>query len=404
MEQEHGLAFLVPPPPAGQQPLEEEIIEAPFPEPVALQAAERAQAQAQFTRLLDKYRQELPYPGNNDKYNVALLVQLFHDHAPLQVDKDNILRHFLGHVASVPKAQQDNFDLILSGLAGPENPDDTHCSRIKEFADSLVSSLIVPLRALGGKTPVLSPIFSPEAGIARVGTGKRPPSLQDKVAMRDRHRCAISGAFSEAEWEARSEVDGLNAADDDGVLFTHFNPLDLAPMDTAHIIPHSIGARVGESNQLVSNQAQLTALNTLHMFDSNVCAEIEGIAIDWPTNALLLTKHMHDRFGQFKVYFDQQDEPNTYIVRVTRPNMPIAGLPRTVRFESEVIPLPSPRLLAVHKALARIMHLTAAGEKITRLFRDSPDTDIAADGTTDLGALLTVGFFTKLTNPPIYAC
>ncbi|KAI9651905.1 MAG: hypothetical protein M1829_002110 [Trizodia sp. TS-e1964] len=399
MEQEHDLGFLVPPPPAGQQPLEE-IIEASFPEPVPLQAAERAQAQGQFTRLLDKYRQESPYPGN-DKYNVALLVQLFHDYAPLQVDKDNILRHFLGHVAGVPQAQQDNFDLILSGLAGRENPDDTHCSRIKEFADGLVSSLIVPLRAVGGKTPVLSPIFSPEPSIARVGTGKRPSSLQEQVAMRDRHRCAISGAFSSAEWEARSEVDGLNAADDDGVLFTNFNHLDLAPMETAHIIPHSIGARVGKSNQL--NPGQLNALNALHMFDSNLCAEIEGIAIDRPTNTLLLRGELHTLFGQFKVYFDQQDEePNTYIVRVTRPNMPIAGLPRTVRFESEVIPLPSPRLLAVHKALARMMHLTGAGENITYQFRDYPDTEIAADGTTDLGALLTVGFFTKLTKGPIY--
>ncbi|KAI9651453.1 MAG: hypothetical protein M1829_002817 [Trizodia sp. TS-e1964] len=382
MEQEHDLGFPVPPPPAGQQPLEE-IIEAPFPQPVPLQAAERAEAQAQFTRLLDKYRQELPYP------------------ATTTMNKDNILRHFLGHVAGVPKAQQGNFDLILSGLAGPENPDDTHCSRIKGFADGLVSSLIFPLRAVGGKTPALSPIFSPEPSIARVGTGKRPSNLQDQVAMRDRHRCAISGAFSFAELTARSEVDGLNAADDDGVLFTNFNPLDVAPVETAHIIPHSIGARVGKSNQL--NQAQLNALNTLHMFDSNLCAEIEGIAIDRPTNALLLTSNFHSLFGQFQVYFDQQDEePNTYIVRVTRPNIPIAGLPRTVRFESEVIPLPSPRLLAVRKALARMMHLTGAGENITYQFRDYPDTEIAADGTTDLSALITVGFFTKLTKDPIY--
>ncbi|KAI9651660.1 MAG: hypothetical protein M1829_002575 [Trizodia sp. TS-e1964] len=131
------------------------------------------------------------------------------------------------------------------------------------------------------------------------------------------------------------------------------------------------------------------------MFDSNLVAEIEGIAIDRPTNALLLTKNWHDRFGQFKVYFDQIDEePNTYVVRVTNPNLILLGLPRTVRFQSESIPLPSPRLLAVHKALARMMHLTGAGEIIDHRFRDYPDDNIAADGTTDLGALITVGLLT----------
>ncbi|KAI9651950.1 MAG: hypothetical protein M1829_001998 [Trizodia sp. TS-e1964] len=402
MQQEYDLNFPVAAQPIGhrrQQSLEG-TLEASFAEPVPLQEAGRAEAQAQFTRLLDKYRQEFPYPGDG-KYNVALLVQLFHDFALQQLNKDNILRHFLGHVAGVPKAQRDNFDLILSRLAIlPENPNDTHCSRIKSYAEGLVSSLIVPLRAKGGKTPVLSPIFSPEPNIARVGTGKRPPILQDQVAVRDRHRCVISGAFSFTEWEARVLANGLNAADDDGVLFTSFNPLINEPVDTAHIIPHSIGARVGNSEHL--NSIQINALNTLHMFDSNLVAEIEGIAIDRPTNALLLTKNWHDIFGQFKVYFDQiEEEPNTYTVRVTNPNLPIFSLPRTVRFESESIPLPSPRLLAVHKALARMMHLTCAGDIIDHRFRDYPDDNIAADGTTDLGALITVGLLSKAS---IYVC
>ncbi|KAI9653332.1 MAG: hypothetical protein M1829_001317 [Trizodia sp. TS-e1964] len=366
--------------------------------PVALQPLATG-ASSSIHPTPGQYRQEFPYPGN-DKFNVALLVQLFHDFAPLQVNKDNILRHFLSHVAGVPKAQQDNFDLILSGITNlPENPDDTHCSRIKGFAEGLVSSLIVPLRAKGGKTPVLSPIFSPEPSTARAGTAKRPASLQDQVAMRDRHRCAISGAFSFAEWKARTLADGQNAADDDGVLFTSFNPFINEPVDTAHIIPHSMGARVGKSDQL--NKVQLNALNTLHMFTSDLCAEIEGIAIDRPTNALLLTKNWHDRFGQFEVYFDKIDEePNTYTVRVTDPKLQLFSLPRTVRFESESIPLPSPHLLAVHKALARLMHLTGAGENIDHWFRGNPNVNIAADGTTDLGTLITVGLLSKA---PIYA-
>ncbi|KAI9651659.1 MAG: hypothetical protein M1829_002574 [Trizodia sp. TS-e1964] len=274
MQQEYDLNFPVAPQPIShrRQHSLEGILEASFAEPVPLQEAERAEAQAQFTRLLDKYRQEFPYPGD-DKYNVALLVQLFHDFALQQLNKDNILRHILGHVAGVPKAQRNNFDLILSRLTNlPENPNETHCSRIKSYAEGLVSSLVVPrkclispspngiirnglhatVRAKGGKTPVLSPIFSPEPNIARVGTGKRPTILQDQVAMRDRHRCVISGAFSSAEWEARILVNGLNAADDDGVLFTSSNPFINEPVDTAHIIPHSIGARVGKSEQLVS--------------------------------------------------------------------------------------------------------------------------------------------------------
>ncbi|KAI9652424.1 MAG: hypothetical protein M1829_001653 [Trizodia sp. TS-e1964] len=420
MEFDLGFELVAQPIDHRRQQSLEAIFETPFPEPVLLQEAERAEAQAQFTRLLDKYRQEFPHPGH-DKFNVALLVQLFYDFALLQVNKDNILRHFLGHVASVPKGQRDRFDLILTGLIHlPEDPNDTHCSRIREFAEAFVSSLIVPrqcsicpspngiicnglhaiVRAIGGKTPVMSPIFSPDASITRVGTGKRSPSLQDQVAMRDRHRCAISGAFSSSERKARRKVDGLNATDDDGVLFTSPNPFGIGPVDTAHIIPHSIGALVGNNDQL--NKLQLSALNILNIVDSELVKEIEGIGIDRPRNALLLTKNFHDHFGQFDIYFDKIDkEPNTYIVRETDPEAPIPGLPRTVKFEPGNIELPSPRLLAIHKSLARMMYLTGAAENIDQQFRDGPDINIAADGTTDLGALITVGLFSKAS---VYVC
>ena len=49
---------------------------------------------------------------------------------------------------------------------------------------------------------------------------------------------------------------------------------------------------------------------------------------------------------------------------------------------------PSPRLLAVHRAIAHILRLSGAGEYIDRLLRDMDEQGIQADGSTELDRLV----------------
>ncbi len=53
--------------------------------------------------------------------------------------------------------------------------------------------------------------------------------------------------------------------------------------------------------------------------------------------------------------------------------------------DSRTIDPPSPRLLAVHCAIAHILHLSAAGRHIDKILRNLDQGDILVDGSTPLG-------------------
>ncbi|CAF3447776.1 unnamed protein product [Fusarium graminearum] len=61
---------------------------------------------------------------------------------------------------------------------------------------------------------------------------------------------------------------------------------------------------------------------------------------------------------------------------------------RTLFTEDRSIDPPSARLLAVHRAIAHILHLSAAGDYIDHVLRDVDEFGIRADGSTDLSRLL----------------
>ena len=125
------------------------------------------------------------------------------------------------------------------------------------------------------------------------------------------------------------------------------------------------------------------------MFDYGVAHLIEGTDIDRPRNALTLTNDIHGDFGDFQISFEAMDEPNSYRIESTLPHfiheVPFPIHRKLYLTETRTIDPPSPRLLAVHRAIARILHLSAAGEYIDKILRDMGDLAAKADGTSDLG-------------------
>lgn len=133
------------------------------------------------------------------------------------------------------------------------------------------------------------------------------------------------------------------------------------------------------------------------MFDHGVGHVIEGIDIDRPTNAITLTQNMHGLFGSFGIYFEPvcDADPHTYRVESFLPS-PAHGrllpITRTLFLtDTRTIDPPSPRLLAIYRAITRILHLSAAGDYIDRILRDMEGTAqhvAEEDGSTDLGRLV----------------
>ncbi|OAA62016.1 hypothetical protein SPI_04875 [Niveomyces insectorum RCEF 264] len=190
---------------------------------------------------------------------------------------------------------------------------------------------------------------------------------------------------------SRFEQYGDDARDDDGILFE--DDLQLGSLEVAHILPHALLQRSQNSELDASRQAALAILN---MFDLGVAHTINGVDVDRPRNALTLTADLHGLFGGFKVYFDPVPGAyNTYRIQSFLP-------PRMNRFhgipmqralfvtQTHTIDPPSPRLLAVHRAVGHILHLSAAGEYIDAILRDLEYGIVRADGSSELGQMVSL--------------
>jgi len=269
------------------------------------------------------------------------------------------------------------------------------------------------VKASTKKTPQPSPAYHSAIQRAQgaqgfVGTPDRISALRGACLVRDRHRCVVSRRFDLKEAINRTERDGEDARDDDGVLLIEDENL-MNTLEVAHILPHSLtkanpGAplvRPRMTTQIIliltaQDPSKEAALAILNMFDMGIAYLIEGADIDRPRNALTLTQQLHQLFGEFRIFFEATDQPHTYRIGTFLPRHLVRDPPlpitRTLYVaESRAIDLPLPRLLAVHYAIAHILHLSAAGAYIDSILWDAEEHGIRADGSTELGRLVHLG-------------
>lgn len=130
------------------------------------------------------------------------------------------------------------------------------------------------------------------------------------------------------------------------------------------------------------------------MFDRGVLHLIEGTDIDRPRNAITLTPRFHHHFSVFEVFFQALETPHTYrIDSFLHPDTVRGAFPVTrtlYQTEDRTIDLPSPRLLALHYAIAHILHLSGAGEYINKVLDNLDKGIVQSDGSTDLGRLVLI--------------
>ena len=128
------------------------------------------------------------------------------------------------------------------------------------------------------------------------------------------------------------------------------------------------------------------------MFDTDISHLIEGTDIDRPRNALTLTANLHAFFGNFEIHFEPVSGlSNTYKIDTFLPYAALNHLlpvTRTLFVTRErTIDPPSSRFLAVHRAIAHILHLSAAGQYIDEILKDR-EQSVCVDGSTSLGQLV----------------
>jgi hypothetical protein len=127
---------------------------------------------------------------------------------------------------------------------------------------------------------------------------------------------------------------------------------------------------------------------------------IDGPNIDRPTNALSLTHHFHQLFGDFDIYFEPVENisprtPHTYRIDSTRSISVLRDLILPITRSLYLTPdraidPPSRRLLFIHRACSQILHLSGAGDHINKIFRDADEVHMKSDGSSELEHLISL--------------
>ncbi|OAA64348.1 hypothetical protein SPI_02995 [Niveomyces insectorum RCEF 264] len=323
-------------------------------------------------------------PGSTTPYSKPLLVRGLYDFAAPGQSKDNVLVVF--------------FEAMRIPMVGNEALDyGSLKSDFDDFAEYMRENFLQPLKVAGYKTPLQSPRIDSaldrlQARHAEVGTPDRIDTLREDCLKRDRYRCVVTRAFDNREFRRRMEA-GITT-DDDGASF------DLGPtlprgLHVAHILPHALTKAESENNSEL-DETKKTTLKILNMFDSGVLSLIEGIEIDRPRNAMTMAPEMHEDFGGFSIFFEPVPGAPAHTYRVQHFLHPavarVYGLPVTRTFfqHATTIDPPSPRLLAIHRAVAHILHMSGAGKYIDKLLDDLNKDYVRSDGSTRLGEMMAL--------------
>ncbi|KKZ67497.1 hypothetical protein EMCG_06815 [[Emmonsia] crescens] len=393
-------SFQLPPTPCAEsaphhrhQASLEQILD--LPAAASLTTAELAQADDIFNKLIshcEPLQSKTPYMK-------VTLVRLTYEHC--------CSKHTFLQQAFIYFDSQDPPSIFERGLskystfnseAAPEMKREVE-HVINSFAEYLCDSFFLPMKAAGTKTSQLTPATLSASSIENVvETPARLSTLQCDCLTRDHNRCVITRKFNVFEGTARLKQNPSNPKDDDG------QPLivadgQLARLEVAHIIPHSIMSATTVDGQLQLSKSKKTALSILNMFDPGLIHLIEGSNIDSLRNALTLTSEAHGYFGNFEIFFDAMDNgstnsKNTYKIQSSDYGVALyLSLPvtRTLLLSSNhTVDPPSSKLLALHRAIAIILNLSAAGEYIDKILHQSEELWVRNDGSSELGRLVSL--------------
>lgn len=259
------------------------------------------------------------------------------------------------------------------------------------FADDFLQGFFVPLKAQGRCTPAVSTLITPtsrsEVGPDQ-GVTTRLGTLRRRCLARDGGRCVMTRTYDNRYLET---------------LYAGLPPRRRRHMpaggktEAAHIIPHSLNSLHADATILHPSKRMVWRI--LNMFAPGVSNSLAGDLIDTPMNAMMLTADIHERFGNLDCYLQQTSEANTYtfhMVRGKAPLVPSATPTEKIVFtnhdQEPFADLPSPRLLAIHRACCMMLSMSGAAEYVENLLDDTETLMergvLAEDGSSNFALVM----------------
>lgn len=259
------------------------------------------------------------------------------------------------------------------------------------FADDFLQGFFVPLKAQGRCTPAVSTLITPtsrsEVGPDQ-GVTARLSTLRQRCLARDGGRCVMTGTYD------KGYVTKMYA----GLSRRRRRHMEAGgKTDAAHIIPHSLNSLHGDATTL--HPSKRTVWRILNMFVPGISNTLAGELIDTPMNAMILTSELHERFGSLECYLQETPEPNTYTFHMVRGVAPLVPSPppkEKIVFvnhdEAPCADLPSPNLLAIHRACCMMLSISGAAEYVEALLDDTETLMqrgvLAEDGSSNFALVM----------------
>ncbi|KAI9785193.1 MAG: hypothetical protein M1839_000831 [Geoglossum umbratile] len=253
------------------------------------------------------------------------------------------------------------------------------------LADHYITSILVPIRAGGGKTPKpvsMRPGMSgddiDEIAATITPQTRNQTKLKADCLARDGNRCQITGAY---------DVDTMTRLLPD----TEVDKLTTVNTEASHIIPFSMAAFSDADRH---SKSQLWEA-IYHMFPNVRSFTTDDI--NDTRNAMTICAAFHTLFGRLNLCLEPTATTNRYRVKKYRgfPSIFNNLLPSdsfvTFTAHDGRFPLPDPKLLSLHASIGAVLHASGMAEIIQKVLEDRKELHcLAADGSTQVGMLLLV--------------
>ncbi|KAJ7656301.1 hypothetical protein DFH06DRAFT_469170 [Mycena polygramma] len=241
-----------------------------------------------------------------------------------------------------------------------------------------------------GAMPLASPACNPRRSFEDlfsqnlVPAGATPEILEEKIMARDRRRCVFT-----ATGDMQSLID------------QHPDVMDLweertrsRDVEVAYIISQSLTARIGGLTDGARGKLAWasSASTILDRFAGIDVREILGeLGVHSPVNAMLASHDAHARFADATFSLEQAPDDagkNVYTIHDLSPWRTADLLPQatfvSVVYKDEVVEPPSPALLALHAACARVACMSGAADALKEFDKEVEPHRVLSMGLRDM--------------------
>lgn len=186
--------------------------------------------------------------------------------------------------------------------------------------------------------------------------------------------------------------------------------LRFTTLQCAHIIPHNLN-EMNDRLELVSfkhshqsigkflmcvsqNQSKVQVWSLLNFYSPGLSEKFKGSQIDQPDNALMLATAIHNAFGALNIWLTLEERSEDWAIYRLESNRrstleenhwPPEGKVRLRTFKE--IKMADPYYLALHRAFAKAISMSAGAELLDSIQHDMETTVVLSEDPNVMGSL-----------------